>query len=129
MMHSIDWHPNSNTTYVMEQEVHCSDCILPPPYACATKGNVYHLKDRKNGSSIGKITEKPSCICKTCMCPDARSAVTEIEFFGKKYEVVKDCKYGYLMPGCCCCRPDAYVNKNGVTIGYIKLPCCPGTCC
>ena len=33
------------------------------------------------------------------------------------------------MPGCCCCRPDAYVNKNGVTIGYIHFPCAPVACC
>jgi hypothetical protein len=63
------------------------------------------------------------------MMPAARSAVTEIEFFGKKYEVVKDCHLGYLMPGCPCCRPDAYVNKNGVTIGYIKLPFSSNSCC
>jgi hypothetical protein len=128
MLH-FDYHPNKSTTYKIEQEFHYIDCCLPPPYTCCNKGAKYKIFDRKNDKKIGEIDEKPDCCSKVCCTADARSVVTELEFFGKKYEVVKDCKFSYLCPACGCCRPDAFVNKNGVTIGYIKLPCCPVIMC
>lgn len=89
MSAAFDYHPAKQSTFVMHQDTNCVDCLIPPPLGCLQKGCSYQLIDRKQGKPIGFIKENPGCFCKTCCMPCARTSTTDIEFFGKKYTVVK----------------------------------------
>lgn len=113
--------------FTLEQEVQCGDCILPPPIACITSNNKYHIKDGDH--SVGHIEEESSCLCRTCCMPRARTAENKIKFPNGEYKARKEFRLGYFIHWFCCSRPDVIVEKNGKVVGSIEMPCCPSLLC
>jgi len=80
---AVDLEPNKSTSFVLQQDVSCGDCICAPPMALCQKNNIYRIIERKSGQEVGKLAEDSSFCSRCCCFAEARPMKSNIEFFGR----------------------------------------------